>query len=316
MRKDKEAGYKAYAAAPVMMIVLYALAAGIFWLIFKDLATVVFFVILALIHIIFMGLYGVVPRPAKNSLRIGNIFLISLLLFGLACLLRRQNFQIEGFFFYLLTGTFGGVMVHYLVGKIFGPLLVGRSWCGWGCWTLLVTDLLPYKKSSGWKPGNINKLKYLHFALSLAVVAVLVFVFKYTLHDPQQAPDQPGLLRAMSWFILGNSLYYLAGIGLAIALKDNRAFCKYLCPVSLLLKFSNRFALLRIKGEPEKCVTCNTCVVHCPANIDIPRYLAQGTRIKSTECVMCMRCIAVCPEGALCASVGFDVVSGDYLRSA
>jgi len=313
MAESKNTGYKAYAAAPIMMLLLYALASACFWLLFRDVATVIFFIILAVIFISFMSLYAVVPIKAKNTIRIATIFLISLLLFGLACILGRQNFQIEGFFFYLLTGAFGGVIVHFIVGKIIGPIFAGRSWCSWGCWTLMVLDLLPFKKSSGWKQGTIAKLKYLHLILSLALVAVMVFGFKYVLHDPHQAPDQPGLMKALYWFLIGNGFYYLSGIILAVQLKDNRAFCKYLCPVSVLLKFSNLFSILRIKGNKEKCARCNTCVEHCPFNIDIPRYIEQGTRVKSSECVMCMKCISVCPEKALCSSIGFDVVTRDYL---
>jgi polyferredoxin len=232
----------------------------------------------------------------------------------LACIVGRKNFQIEGFFFYLLTGAFGGVMVHFMVGKIVGPLFTGRTWCSWGCWTLMLLDLLPFKKSDGWKPGKVNRLKYIHLAMSLTLVAIMVFIFKYTIHDPNQSPDQPGLMKAMYWFVLGNGFYYVSGIALAISWKDNRAFCKYLCPVSVLLKFSNLFSILRIKGNKEKCARCNTCVGQCPFNIDIPKYIEQGTRIKASECVMCMRCIAVCPENALSASMGFDVVTGDYLK--
>lgn len=314
MIESKKTSYKAYAAAPFMMIVLYLLASVSSWLIFKDMATVIFFIVLAVILISFMSLYAVVPIRAKNTIRITSLFLISLLLFGLACILGRQNFQIEGFFFYLLTGTFGGVMVHYIVGKIVGPLFAGRSWCSWGCWTLMIMDLLPFKKSSGWKSGNMRKLKYLHLILSLALVAIMVFLFKYVMHDPEQSPDQPGLIKAMYWFLIGNAFYYVSGIVLALALKDNRAFCKYLCPVSVFLKFSNLFSILRIKGNKEKCARCNTCVEQCPFNIDIPKYIEEGTRIKSSECVMCMRCVAVCPESALYSSVGFDVVTKDYLK--
>jgi len=314
MIRSAHPGFKAYAAAPLMMSVLYFLASVSFWLIFRNMATVVFFMILAVIFIAMMSLYAVVPLKAKNAIRITTLFLISSLLFGLACILGRQNFQIEGFFFYLLTGTFGGVMVHFTVGKIVGPLLTGRTWCGWGCWTPVVLDLLPFKKSDGWKQGNITAVKYIHAALSLALVAVMVFIFRYIIHDPDQAPDQPGTMRALSWFLLGNGFYYVSGIALAIPLKDNRAFCKYLCPVSLLLKFSSLFSVLRIKGDREKCLRCGTCVEHCPFNIDIPRYLEQGTRVKSTECVMCMGCVAVCPESALCSSIGFDRVTRDHLK--
>ena len=37
-------------------------------------------------------------------------------------------------------------------------------------------------------------------------------------------------------FLAGNAVYYISGIVLAFVLKDNRAFCKYLCPVTVFLK--------------------------------------------------------------------------------
>ena len=314
MVKSKKTGFKAYVAAPLMMIVFYSLASLFFFLVFKDTSTVFFFIVLAFIFILFMSIYALVPIRVKRTVRIINIFFISILLFGLVCILGRQNFQIEGFFFYILTGTFGGVIVHYFMGKIIGPLFTGRSWCSWGCWTLMVLELLPFKKSRGWKDGNLKKIKYIHFILSFLLVAVLIFVFKYTLHDPNQSPDQPGLKKALYWFLAGNGFYYLLGVILAIVLKDNRAFCKYLCPVSLFLKLSNLFSILRIKGDRAKCIGCNKCVEECIFNIDIPKYVEQGMRVKSSECVMCMKCIAVCPEGALSSSIGFDFVTKDYLK--
>jgi hypothetical protein len=33
-------------------------------------------------------------------------------------------------------------VVHYLIAKVFGPMLFGRIWCGWACWTVMVLDLL------------------------------------------------------------------------------------------------------------------------------------------------------------------------------
>ena len=297
-----------------MVIMMYVLASAVFWLIFRDPSTIIFFVILAAILVTLMSLSALVPLRARHAVRMTSVFLISSLLFGLACILGRQNFQIEGFFFYVLTGTFGGVIVHYLVGKVVGPLVAGRTWCGWGCWTMMVLDLLPYKKSRGWEVGRIRKLKYWHLGLSLTTVSVLVYAFGYVLHDPNQLRDQPGTLRAMNWFLVGNGLYYVSGIALAVSLKDNRAFCKYLCPVSVLLKGANALSLLRIRGDASKCVRCGTCVEHCPFNIDIPRYLEEGTRVASTECVMCMKCVGGCPESALRSSVGLDMATRDHRK--
>ena len=60
-------------------------------------------------------------------------------------LLSNENMQIEGFWYYLFLGVFEAATIHYAVAKIFGPLLFGRGWCGFACWTAMVLDLLPYK---------------------------------------------------------------------------------------------------------------------------------------------------------------------------
>ena len=55
---------------------------------------------------------------------VGSYMLVFL---GLIC---RENMQIEGFWFYIASGIFTGATLHYLIAKIFGPLLFGRGWCG------------------------------------------------------------------------------------------------------------------------------------------------------------------------------------------
>ena len=69
--------------------------------------------------------------------------LYMLIYLGLIC---QENMQIEGFWYYLFTGVFEAATIHYAVAKIFGPLIFGRGWCGYACWTAMVLDFLPYKK--------------------------------------------------------------------------------------------------------------------------------------------------------------------------
>jgi len=118
----------------------------------------------------------------------------------------------------------------------------------------------------------------------------------------------------LMWFVVGNVLYFIAGISMAIVMKDNRAFCKYLCPLTVFMKTTNRITLLRIKGEQSECTSCDDCVSTCPMSIDIPKYISEGTRVTSTECIMCMHCIDSCSSSTLKASVGVDVATKDYLR--
>jgi polyferredoxin len=228
--------------------------------------------------------------------------------FGAAALRDSAHalFQLEGLFFDLLGGVFAAAVLHYLIAKIAGPLIFGRVWCGWACWTAMVLDLLPFKRSRGRLPGRWGWLRYAHFGLSLLLVAALWYTTGYR-------PGWGGA-PALTWFLVGNLAYDLAGVTLAFRLKDNRAFCKYICPVSVPLKLGARFALLKVKGDSRKCCERRVCEKVCPMDIQIADYIRRGERVLSTECILCQACIDVCPEQALGLSFGLDLGRQDLLR--
>ncbi len=106
------------------------------------------------------------------------------------------------------------------------------------------------------------------------------------------------LEQIMFWlFLAGNALYYLAGIALAFAFKDNRAFCKYLCPVAVFLKPMSYFSLLRVHCDESKCVHCGKCLRACPMDVEVNRE--DRKRKNGTECILCYGCTKVCPTKAL-----------------
>lgn len=201
-------------------------------------------------------------------------------------ILSRENMQIEGFWFYLFLGVFQAAVIHYAVAKIFGPLLFGRGWCGYACWTAMVLDLLPYKVPAKPRKEKIGFIRYIVFAISLLFVAAL---FLFHVAD---------LERIMLWsFIVGNVLYYVVGIALAVAFKDNRAFCKYICPITVFLKPASYYALIRVKVNEEKCIQCGKCRRVCPMNVDMLDNSRK--RLNGTECILCNECVKSCPTGAL-----------------
>lgn len=209
---------------------------------------------------------------------VGSYMLVFL---GLIC---RENMQMEGFWYYLLSGFFGAGVLHYAIAKIFGPLLFGRGWCGYACWTAMILDLLPYKtpansrKSTGW-------IRYLMFGLSLASVVLLMCLGK------------ANKTTMFYLFVAGNLLYYVAGIILALTLKDNRAFCKYICPITVFLKPMSYFSWLRIKCDEGKCIHCGKCIEVCPMDVEVNRN--SRNRKNATECILCQKCKKVCPVNAL-----------------
>jgi ferredoxin-type protein NapH len=253
-----------------------------------------------------LGLYAALPKKQKPIGRRLTLFLVGLFLVGFAIFMGHENVQLEGAIFGLLTGVVQMAVMHYLIAKVFGPLLFGRMWCGWACWTVMVLDLLPFKRPSGRLPGRWGWLRYLHFGLSLALVLVLIFVLGFR--------NGATGTTAVTWFIVGNLLYYALGIGLAFALKDNRAFCKYVCPVSVPLKITSRFSVIKIGQGTGQCNDCDACEQLCPMDVRISDYILDNRRVLSTECSLCQTCITVCTRDALKLSFGFDLGGKELLR--
>ncbi|MFC2662893.1 MAG: 4Fe-4S binding protein [Eubacterium sp.] len=216
---------------------------------------------------------------------VGSYMLVFLGLMG------HENMQIEGFWYYLFTGSFEAATIHYAIAKIFGPLIFGRGWCGYCCWTAMILDLLPFRqpnKDGKHQRKKIGFIRYITFAAALLLVSLL-FVLGVS-----DAEKQRIMFLA---FIIGNLAYYAAGIALAYAFKDNRAFCKYICPVTVFLKPMAYFSALRIKVDTDKCINCKACLRACPMDVDMldPRR----SRKNGTECILCDECARACPKDAI-----------------
>lgn len=200
-------------------------------------------------------------------------------------IISQENMQLEGFWYYLFLGVFEAAVIHYAVAKIIGPLLFGRGWCGYACWTAMILDLLPYKVAV--QPRQrIGFIRYITFLLSLSFVGILFLL------------NTTNMIQIMFWsFIIGNLVYYGIGISLAFALQDNRAFCKYICPITVFLKPASYFSVLRVKNDVDKCVSCGKCKKICPMDVDMTDNSRK--RLNGTDCILCLKCIDECPKKSL-----------------
>lgn len=279
MRK-KGKGIKKF-ALPVMMWLIFETIAVTLWLTKQNIFYLFNFsyigTSLAIGFLLFQLRYRHARRVAQFL--VGTYMLVYL---GLIC---NENMQIEGFWYYLFTGVFEAATIHYAVAKIFGPLVFGRGWCGYACWTAMVLDLLPYKtprhprKKWGW-------IRYATFGLSFLFVSALFLT------------QVNSMERIMFWaFLIGNTLYYAVGILLAFVLKDNRAFCKYICPITVFLKPMSYFSLMRVKCDESKCISCGKCKKVCPMDVDVTDNTRK--RKNGTECILCFECVKACPKDAL-----------------
>jgi ferredoxin-type protein NapH len=317
-----------------MIIIFYSIAVA-FWIIFHSVFYLVNFAVIGSALALGIGLWPVLPADKKHIARkLSQALVGGYMFFGLGVgfvylgrgVLGPENMQLSGFWFLLLAGVFAAAVMHYTIAKIVGPMLFNRAWCGWACWTAAVLDLLPWRRSPGRLPKRIGALRYVVFALVTATVFILVFGFNYNQQAIAGVVAGVGsgahertfaslfLIPEFWWFAVGNAAYFAVGIILAAVLKDNRAFCKYVCPITVFLKAGSRFSLLKIKGNDGACTACGACDKHCPMDIHVSRYVKDGRRVTASECILCLTCVSSCPEKILGTSFGLDCGFRDRLR--
>ncbi len=205
------------------------------------------------------------------------------------------DLDLHGFFELLIAGTAGAAIGHTMATTIVGPLVFGRVLCGWGCWRAMVLERLPVGTGMGRRRGIWSWTPFLGVGLSLAAGAMLTLVLEV------EPGGRPGNLRGDSaWPVAaGVAVYYAAAITLALALRDQRAFCKYLCPTGFILRWTSRRALLHVSARADACTDCGACTKVCPMDIPVAARAKLGTRIGRGDCILCQRCVQSCATGAL-----------------
>jgi polyferredoxin len=196
--------------------------------------------------------------------------------------------------------TSGSVFLAILV---ISTLLFGRIFCGWGCHFAFFQDILSRSLSRiGFRATfRRSRLEY--------VVPPLLFVF--TLLYPVVAwwrdrgfPQDVSVDLAYPevWHLLpgakGVLLILLVDVVVLTLLFGSRAFCRYLCPYGLSLKFFHALAPLRVVKRGT-CSDCGACAPACPAGVPIKFEIDRFGVIHDLNCMNCGDCVAACPSGAL-----------------
>lgn len=209
---------------------------------------------------------------------------------ALQALLNRQGFQIP----------FAALGFLFLFGSLFGRFI-----CGFLCPFGLVQDLLhkiPFFHKKKKLPFH-SVLKYgKYVVLFLLVGAGSLFLFGGFAKVPafcKYLCPSGTLFGAIPLLTANESLRGQAGglffwkFGILICIlilsvKVYRPFCQYLCPLGAVYGWFNRFSLVRIEWEKEKCISCMACERACPAGL-----LRKEISV-SPECIRCGRCVEAC----------------------
>ena len=139
--------------------------------------------------------------------------------------------------------------------------------------------------------------RYLSFGLSFALVTA---AWALGVRDGGYGAN------AIVWLVAGNVAYYGVAVALAFVLRDNRAFCKLLCPVAVPLKLTSPFALMKIGGDGSQCNGCGACEKTCPMGVKVSTYLRDDKRVLSSECILCQLCVSTCARQVPRITFGLD----------
>lgn len=186
-------------------------------------------------------------------------------------------------------------------------LLLGRTICGFLCPFGLIQELLNKIPSPKLKKNKVTKvLSYFKYVILVGLVVMVPLVFSDSLPVPgfckYICPDGT-LLGAISLLIHPDNTEMFGLLGplftwkfsllvvfLVASIFIYRFFCRFFCPLGAIYGFFCKVALLGVKLDEEKCVSCGKCVEQCQMDI---RHVGDH------ECIHCGKCIPVCPTKAI-----------------
>ncbi|MDP8247518.1 MAG: 4Fe-4S binding protein [Candidatus Tritonobacter lacicola] len=75
-----------------------------------------------------------------------------------------------------------------------------------------------------------------------------------------------------------------------------RPFCQFICPFGFISWLIERFSIIRVRIDKDKCTECGACIKACP--LEAAKGLVYSKRLPA-DCYSCARCLNVCPVDAI-----------------
>ncbi|NVM03286.1 MAG: 4Fe-4S binding protein [Candidatus Helarchaeota archaeon] len=200
---------------------------------------------------------------------------------------------IETAYLYLTSGTFvlrvGYSNFILLFGLIVMGVILKSGFCGWICPFGTVQEWLGKlgKKLFGNKkfiPERVDRYgRFIKYPLFILIIIATIISGRMIFrdYDPFIAFFHMGF-GELPW-----TAYFVMFIVLVGSLFILRFWCRYFCPLAVIVGLIGKLGLYKIECDEEKCVSCGKCEKLCPMDVKI----AKMGRIKTVECNSCLDCL-------------------------
>jgi ferredoxin-type protein NapH len=193
------------------------------------------------------------------------------------------------------------------VGAVFGSASCGYV-CPFGLFQELLHSISPWKSDTAKLPQPFRYIKWGNLILLVIIVPAFGLAQGFCAWICPSGLIMAGLpiiaanegIRAS----IGITFYwklFLTTVFIIFIMREKRFFCRYICPLGLILGFFNKISLYQIKLDKNKCVTCRACQKSCPMGLKLPE------EINSIDCIKCGECVPACPSKFGALSKGFEI---------
>ena len=209
----------------------------------------------------------------------------------------------------------------YVLGIIllYGVIL-GRTICGWLCPLGLIQELLHKIPTPKIRKNRITRtLSWLKYVILVVFVVAIPLWYGLGYQIPL-----PGFCKyicpagtfegAMGHLANPANVNYYSMLGILFTRKFvimlviglacifcYRSFCRFICPLGAIYGLFNRFNIIGVKVDANRCNHCGACVRHCGMDV---------RRAGDHECILCGKCMEVCSQGAISIKAGKITLKG------
>lgn len=226
------------------------------------------------------------------------VMIFSMILFPVSFYYLSPVISLYGSSLGIVTGS-----VLVFLGLFLSGVFFGRSFCSWACPAGGIQDCVGDARTQPVKVRRVSWLKYVVWGVWLFMLflffrragGVKGIEFAFSTEMGLSTTSVPALISySMVVFV-----FFLLSL-----VVGRRAGCHTLCwmaPFMVIgrkLGFAMRLPSLRLKTDPDRCVSCGRCTEACPMSLDVERLMRKG-EIRENNCILCGACIAVCRRGVI-----------------